>query len=346
MGNVIFKNGHSSSTARSDCSPFLNWNEEELESEDEVSGIYRSLVATVKLKPTLDDSLEAKTVKFLESLDPKYPEVIDALLSNHGRTTDESLTNFVQSIVVLISTPNRVITAAAMTMLENLILWCSQNIRLALVKADLIPQLINTLNPLSLSFTEAINIHDCLFSIITYSISHASSDGLARLGIEDGHEQQAVRETVFQQVLTPSEKYICHLCMNRYSIIEGDQSRRFLELLAQLLEICPYYQPTMEFVLHMPVVPTIPSCLTFFEFERSMFWFLNAMIDAQRYWNETRGSVQQLWKTVHRLLRMEGIEDGIEAKLQNDQNEYNGRWIVAFSIDWNNLQGMNVPKHE
>ncbi|KAK2958133.1 hypothetical protein BLNAU_6837 [Blattamonas nauphoetae] len=200
MGNVIFTKGSSSSTTRSDCSPFLNWDGKKPESEDEISVVYRSLVATVKLQPTLDDSLEAKAVKFLESLDPIYPEVIHALLSNHGRTCGDFSTDFVQSIVVLISTRNRVITATAMMMLESLILWCLQNIRLALVKADLIPQLINTLNPLSLSFTEAVDIHVPLLKIINYSILLASPYDLARIGIEDENEQQAVRETVLKQL--------------------------------------------------------------------------------------------------------------------------------------------------
>ncbi|KAK2954144.1 hypothetical protein BLNAU_10961 [Blattamonas nauphoetae] len=98
----------------------------------------------------------------------------------------------------------------------------------------------------------------------------------------------------------------------------------------------------MDFVLHMPVVLAIPSCLTFFEKEEPIWYVLFQMYNTQLYWNETKGEFRQMWKTVHRVLGMEGMEDVIEEKLQNDKNT-NGGWIIGKSIDWNNLHGMNRP---
>ncbi|KAK2955111.1 hypothetical protein BLNAU_9840 [Blattamonas nauphoetae] len=103
--------------------------------------------------------------------------------------------------------------------------------------------------------------------------------------------------------------HICHLCVNCYSNINGKQSESFLTLLAQLLEICPFYQPTMGFVLSMPAVLTIPSCHTFFEDDESINNFLFLMVDYQQKRNKTRGSMRQMWQKMHRMLRMEGIED-------------------------------------
>ncbi|KAK2960160.1 hypothetical protein BLNAU_4713 [Blattamonas nauphoetae] len=67
------------------------------------------------------------------------------------------------------------------------------------------------------------------------------------------------------------------------------------------------------------------------------------MIDAQRNWNKAKGGERQMWKTVTRMLRMEGIEDVINEKLINNKNGYDGRDIVVKSIKWSNLQGVNVP---
>ncbi|KAK2960281.1 hypothetical protein BLNAU_4834 [Blattamonas nauphoetae] len=263
--------------------------------------------------------------------------------NNLASHSDGSLTNFVQSIVVLLSTPNQMITTATMEILEALINLCSAKIRLAFFKADLITQLINSLNPQSLSLSDCEDIHINLMKIINCCIWLPTPYGLRTLEIEDGNEQQDVHEIVLTQVLMPSEKNICHLCVNRSSIINGKQSRFFLILLARLLKISPYYRPTLEFVLHMPVFLTIPSCLAFFENDYSIYWFLSYMVDAQREWNDTRGEVQQMWKTVDRMLRTEGIEDVIEEKLPNDQNGDFGQWIVDNSIIWNNLLGMNGP---
>ncbi|KAK2950112.1 hypothetical protein BLNAU_14914 [Blattamonas nauphoetae] len=231
-----------------------------------------------------------------------------------------------------------------MEILDTLTFWCSFKVRYLLVKADLVPQLNMTLNPQSLSFAEAVNIHTNLLSSITYSLWLTTPDCLEELEIKDADGQLTVHKTVFQQVLTPSEKYICHLCLNRYSITDVKLSDMFMILLTRLLRICPYYQPTMEFVLHMPLFLSIPSCLTFFESERSIWNFLSLIVGIQREWNKTGGVLRQMWKKVVRILRMEGCEDAMEAKLQNDKNTFIGGSIVARSIEWNNLQGMNLPE--
>ncbi|KAK2960256.1 hypothetical protein BLNAU_4809 [Blattamonas nauphoetae] len=324
-----------------DCSAFLNWGEDNHRSVDEKAVIVRSLVATLKFQPALDVSLEAKAVKLLESVDPEDKESADAFLCSFGRTIEKSSTKFIQSIVVLTSSPNRAITTATMKMLRRLIATCPDEVHLSLITADLIPQLIITLNPQSVPLSDCEDIHINLMKIVFGSLWLATPRGIRQLGIEDGNEQQAVHEIVMKQVLTPSEKYIWHLCVNRYSIVDGKLSETFLTLLPRLLRICPYYQPTMDFVLHMPVFLAIPSCLTFFEDEDSIWDFLSDMIDAQRERNETGETVQQMWRKMQRMLRMEGIDEMIEQKLQNDQKELSGRLIVDRSIRWNNQQGMN-----
>ncbi|KAK2956616.1 hypothetical protein BLNAU_8456 [Blattamonas nauphoetae] len=193
-----------------------------------------------------------------------------------------------------------------MKMLVDLVANSSTQVRLALVTADLIPQLIVTLNPLSLSFTEGVDIHTGLIRIITWSVWLSLPYHLTKLGIEDDNGQQAVHETVLQQVLAPSEQYISYLCVNRYSIVGGDQSRYFLLILAQLLR--------------------------------------SSMMDILRKVDKQGGEVRQMWKIVSRMLRMEGIEDVMEEKLRNHRDQTFGGAIVTFSIKWNNMLGMNLTR--
>ncbi|KAK2953269.1 hypothetical protein BLNAU_11732 [Blattamonas nauphoetae] len=330
-----------------DCSAFLNWDEEEeLESESEIGDIFQSLVATIKLQPGFDDTLETKAVKFLESVYEVDEESADAFLGNFGETSDDSPTDFVQSIVVLLSSSSQAITTATMKMLKNVVYYCSAEVLLPLVEADLIPQLINTLHPLSLSPTEAVDIPTSLISIISDSLRLATLSGLEELENDDSDETQAVCETVVQQVLIPSAESICHLCVNRFPIVDGEESERNLTVLTRILQLCPYNQPTMDLVLRMSVVLPIPSCLTIVDKEQSIFMFLYNMNNAQWEWNDTKGEQQQMWKTVHQMLRMEGIEDVVEEKLQNDQRTSFGGDIVVDSMEWNNQLGMNLPKQE
>ncbi|KAK2962022.1 hypothetical protein BLNAU_3078 [Blattamonas nauphoetae] len=245
-----------------DCSPFLNWNEELIDSAREQAVVFRSLVATLKSQPVLDNFLVTKAMNFLESVPLEDGEAADAFLGNLASLSDDSSTDFVQSIVVLVSSASQIITISAMKTLKSLLVTCSAKISYSLVKADLIPRLIIALNPLSLPFTEVEDIHINLMITITCSLWLSTQVQIAQLGIDDHDEQQAVHETVLKQVFVPSEKYIWHLCVNHFSIVDGKQSNWFMALIAILLEILPYYQPTMDFVLNMPVVLTIPSCLT------------------------------------------------------------------------------------
>ncbi|KAK2957495.1 hypothetical protein BLNAU_7394 [Blattamonas nauphoetae] len=102
-----------------DCSQFLDWDEETLETEQEIAEIFMSLVATVKLQPSIDDSLEAKALNLLSYVLPHDRESADAFLDAFGPTTDESSTNFVRSIVVLLSSSNQAITTATMKMIKS-----------------------------------------------------------------------------------------------------------------------------------------------------------------------------------------------------------------------------------
>ncbi|KAK2955009.1 hypothetical protein BLNAU_9940 [Blattamonas nauphoetae] len=313
---------------------------------DTSSRAARSDLSSTPLQPVLDVSLEAQAVKFLKSLDPEDGDSIDAFLSHDGPATDESLRVFVQSIVVLISSASERTITATMEMLDSLILLSSTHFKLALVKADLIPQLINALKPQSLSFTESVDIHINVMKSIRRFLWLATPGAQADLKLEDGDEQRAVQKTVLQQVLVPSEQYLCHLCMSRFSIIGRQLSEEFSFLLPAFVQIPPYYQPTMDIVLNMPVFLTIPSCLTFFETEFSNWMFLVDMNRIQRVWNKQKEEFQQMGNAVHRMLRMEAIEDVIEEKLRNDQNKTFGKYIVDDSIRWNNLLGMNLPKPE
>ncbi|KAK2950459.1 hypothetical protein BLNAU_14577 [Blattamonas nauphoetae] len=156
-----------------DPSAFLNWTEEKSETEDEPAVVFQSLISTLQLQPAVDVSLEAKAVRFIKSVSQTTRSSAKAFLDSFGRITDESMTDFVQSMVVLLSTPSQIITTATMKMLDYLIVWGSSQSHLSLVKADLIPQIVINLNPLSLSFVNAVDIHTCLMKTIATSVSPA-----------------------------------------------------------------------------------------------------------------------------------------------------------------------------
>ncbi|KAK2953794.1 hypothetical protein BLNAU_11197 [Blattamonas nauphoetae] len=259
-----------------------------------------------------------------------------------GAERNASMLNFVTTLSVLFSSASLSITTVAIKMIDSLIRHCSAKVLIALLKADLIPQLVIILHPHSLPFTEAVEIHTSLMSIIFSTVWLTGPNCLEDLEIEDGDGPQDIHETVLKQVLAPSEKYIWYLCVNRFSIKDASLSTGFMTFLANLIRPCPYYQPTLEYCHHLPIFLTIPSCLAFIENESSIWNFLAQMVDVQREWNKHSGEERQRWKTVHRMLRMEGSEDVVEEKLRNDKSTDIGRQIVVISAEWNNKLGMNI----
>ncbi|KAK2960277.1 hypothetical protein BLNAU_4830 [Blattamonas nauphoetae] len=341
MGAVYSRMISSTVYSCPDCSAFLKWRESKSESESEKAVVFRSLVATVKLQPALDASLEAKAVRFLKSVGSHTRTSADAFLSNFASFAGGSLTDFTQSLVALISSPNPVIIAAVIKMLGTLISWCSTQDRLALVKADMIPQLINTLHPQSLSFVEAEDIHAFLLNFMTNSLWYSTPDGLESLENEDQYDQHNVYRTVFQHLLVPSESYILHLCQNRYSIVDGRLSSDFIFLLTRLLFISPFYQQIMDFVLHMPVVLAIPSCLAHLENDATISFFLIYTIDTHDDGNIIADELSRSRMTPLRSLMMEGFADVMEQKLQHIIFDSYEDEIVDYSISLNTFQGMN-----
>ncbi|KAK2960959.1 hypothetical protein BLNAU_4046 [Blattamonas nauphoetae] len=69
----------------------------------------------------------------------------------------------------------------------------------SLIKAILMPQLILTLNPQSLSFDKAVDTHTGLVQIITDCFWHSTPSGLALHGIEGRDDQRTVREPIFDR---------------------------------------------------------------------------------------------------------------------------------------------------
>ncbi|KAK2961187.1 hypothetical protein BLNAU_3955 [Blattamonas nauphoetae] len=211
-----------------------------------------------------------------------------------------------------------------------------------LISVDLIPQIFIALNPLSLSFADAEDIHACLISIVNSAVLLGTPHLREILTNEHNHDQQRVHETVLQQLLVPSEAYLRNLCTNRHSIIDGRLSAEFMTLLADIILISPFCRPIMDFVVNMPVVLTITSSLTFFNNDGSIHIPLTVLSSSMEKWNEQCRDVRRTWPTIVRSLRMEGMDNVTEQRMHNNREGMIGQEVANNSIKLSNLQGMNT----
>ncbi|KAK2942288.1 hypothetical protein BLNAU_22815 [Blattamonas nauphoetae] len=234
-----------------------------------------------------------------------------------------------------------------MCMLVRLLDLSSPQFRLELIEAQLIPQIIISLNPQSSVVRETLRMNASLLNLIASSLDLATQEELALLKIEPNREQQKVFQTVHNHVLVPSKGYILHLCEHHYSIEIWHTLYYFVRVLYRLLQISPYYQPTLDFVLDMPIILTIPSCLTFFDDDADMRFNLQFLDDARCKWNKQAENIRRSGTILLRSLRMEGLEDVSEQRLPNNLCQRNlvFSFFAPFSIGWSTMLGINVEKH-
>ncbi|KAK2959479.1 hypothetical protein BLNAU_5528 [Blattamonas nauphoetae] len=224
----------------------------------------RSLFDHLLKVPSVQSQIP-KAVTLLERIQYSNPlEADQFILGLVPSSPDESVKEFVKSIIALISVHRQGLIITTLKLLTCFIGNCPITIRLMLIEADLIPHLLTSLTPLSLSIADHIDVHTNLLTILNYSIWLSTVDGLDSLKIRNSHEQQTLHETVLKQVIVPSEGYIRHLCVNRHSLVNEFHSLQFMRLLGRLVLLCPNYDPTLDFVMKLPVITAITSGMSFY----------------------------------------------------------------------------------
>ncbi|KAK2961610.1 hypothetical protein BLNAU_3408 [Blattamonas nauphoetae] len=203
-------------------------------------------------------------------------------------------------------------------------------------------KLVSSLDLFSPSFTEAEKLHNNLIGVTYDSLMALTERVRDTLQLHNDNEQQELGETVYCQVLLPLEAYIRYICSNRYSLVDGELPASSMLLLAKSLAICPYHEPTMRFVFRLPILPTIPSAMTFYERDIMNLSYRLTMLLAQLKYTTIGGETLNLWNIILRSQRMEGVEDLDEQRLNLDFGGAYGHKVAERAIEWNNLLGMNV----
>ncbi|KAK2955223.1 hypothetical protein BLNAU_9775 [Blattamonas nauphoetae] len=216
--------------------------------------------------------------------------------------------------------------------------------RLSLVTADLIPQLITSLDPLSLSFIEGKDIHLPLMGIFASMFKLAIPAELKDLDLDSPLGQQNINEIVLKHVLIPSEGFIRYFYANRYSIEDNINTYNILFMHYRLIKICANYQPIVDFVLALPVSLTFTSLMSFLEKDTTICQFLEGIVDAQKATIDIDDPSRQPYTSILRSLRMDGLEDVVNQLTVTLLDDYYGRIAVGRSIKLHIASGANLPE--
>ncbi|KAK2951217.1 hypothetical protein BLNAU_13833 [Blattamonas nauphoetae] len=289
-------------------------------------------IALVKAAYPFDSALQDRAAQFLKCLEPKWrdkPDHADNLVTDLVPSSDGSHSGFIDSIVILLSSPHSSIVEATMSFLNKTTTQSSPAIRKGLVESDLINKLLATVRPHTLPLSGNDEIFNNLTKIIGNSIYLASPKSLSSLHITTSVDKQYYREMIFQKVVIASGQFVSFLISNRYSLDE-DLLFSFMSLLATGLRISLFHRPTLEFVLASPIAMTLSSCLSFFEDDHVLWMTLNSIQHLLKEWEEECLEVVQSGKRILHALFSEGFEDTLEHLVMNDKGGDDGRSVDDY----------------
>ncbi|KAK2960149.1 hypothetical protein BLNAU_5032 [Blattamonas nauphoetae] len=302
---------------------------------EEKSLIYRSLVALVKADYPFHQAHQDRATQFLESLEPKCGDTqySNQLVTDLVHSSAGPPCGFLDSILTLVSSRHSTIVAAAFSFLRSSTRAASPAIRDGLVESDLVSKVLATVQPHTLQISgNEKRIVPCVLLAFPSSLMNVADISTIN---KFNH-----RETILQKVVLPSSEFVKFLISNRH-ILSGDLFPYFMSLLCTHIRICPFHQPTLEFVLTSPIVMAFSSCFSIVEGDYDL-WNIHVSIEQSlKEWKEEGPEVVQSGKRMIQALFSEGFDDTLEQMIKKKDGYY-GSKIVEY-IHWiTQFLGLNV----
>ncbi|KAK2955342.1 hypothetical protein BLNAU_9735 [Blattamonas nauphoetae] len=324
--------------------PFLHFTlNTKLSFQDEMT-IFNSLVALVKTEYPFDKALQDRAVSFLKSLPPKWRnELRDRLATTLIDSSHGPFSDFIESVSTLILSHHSNVVKATLLFLMETTDYSYLGLRYRLVESDVVTKLVATVRPhtLPISGNEEI-FKDLLRFISRYPLLTYPSN-LKDLGFTTPTATYSLREMIFQKVVLPSSKFVTFLISNRY-ILNGELLFSFTYLLGQLLRICQFHRPTLEFVLASPIALALHSCLSYANNDVGVWNILVLINSSLESWKDEGPEVTRNVKRILQSLFSEGFEDTLEQMMKLDKSVSLGTCIVLFCHSITKMLGSNVMK--
>ncbi|KAK2961659.1 hypothetical protein BLNAU_3457 [Blattamonas nauphoetae] len=332
------------SSIKPDEESFLKFDPNSELSFEDKSAVYRSLVALVKAEYPFDNALQDRTVQFLKSLEPMWDAPLaEKLITDLIPSSPGSPSGFIDSIVILLSSPHSTIVATAFSYLCKITDSTSIEGQSRLVKSDIVSKAFTTIQPHTLSIAGNEEIFDNLIGIIGNCVKLAFPFFLEELGITEAVDQFNHREMIFQKVVIPSSQFVTFLISNRYTL-SGDLFTSVVSHLHAIIDIGPFHCPTLEFVLASPIVMALSSCLSIVEDNGCLWNFLTKIHDSLDDWRREGTEVIQSGKQMTQALISEAMEATLEQMMKHDKDGIYSYGIANHCDSISLLLGSNMKR--
>ncbi|KAK2959937.1 hypothetical protein BLNAU_5134 [Blattamonas nauphoetae] len=312
----------STSTIKPEEAPFLTFDANAEMSFQDRSSVYCSLVDLVKREYPFDNALQDKAGRFLKSLEPKWgqQDLATRLVTELVPSSTGSPSGFVESILTLLASPHSTVIAAALSFFKET-RRVSIQLKYRLVELDVICKILATVQPHTPPILANETILYRLIALFECFLFFAHPGPLRRLNITAAADTFDRLEIVFRKVVIPSSQFVTFLISNR-DIIKGDIFETFMILLSKLLQISPFYRPTMELVITSPIVMVFSTGLSSIEADKLIGDILITIKDTLYGWKAEDPEAVQSGRRIIQALYSEGFEDTLEQMLLTDDDGF------------------------
>ncbi|KAK2959581.1 hypothetical protein BLNAU_5359 [Blattamonas nauphoetae] len=310
---------------------------------EEKAALFGSIVSRVRDNSDVDDAIQDEAVALLDDLKP-YPfdsAAADRIVTELVPSTDGTLSGFVDSACILVSSPHSKIVNAALSFLERSFWTSSPHNRVRLIQKDFFSRILAIIQPQHLPLSENEDVFHSLNRILSSSIDLARPSTLKALKLDDPSARQNHLEFVFQQVIQQHSSYISFLCQNRHLVSTNLYPSWMDGVVVSLFQISPYHLPTLEWILTSPVVLTINVVLSSLTPKHDLDRVLLGFTESLREWKREGPEVIGSGKRMINALVSDGLEDTLEQLVRIDRL-HDGVKINLGSVSILNGLGFNV----
>ncbi|KAK2954895.1 hypothetical protein BLNAU_10225 [Blattamonas nauphoetae] len=333
-------------------SPFLTWNENDPLTVDSVSAVFVSLVAMVRDDYNFDEEQLKQASTFFSSITRRATPgtFFESFLKTIGEDPADSIPPFLDSTIILLSSPHPSIFRDTLSFLHHCLRGCSPSNHLAFLSAKLFSRMLSTPFLRDLSAINDQGIVKDTIEMLEWCIQLTSTDSLQSLSTTLHTDPQSIRDLMLYEVVIPVEPVLVQINQNHHLFSLHDGYLTTLKLFVKIFDLGAFHQPTLDFICSSRIPMVFQSLLSKIEHEEThhvIYLFMSGNISIWKY----RGA--ETWcrgRILLQTLEREGFIDELEQSLLHIKTKPHGNTVrqacssLAFIQSRTKVYGHPAPR--
>ncbi|KAK2958888.1 hypothetical protein BLNAU_6137 [Blattamonas nauphoetae] len=323
---------------------FLYWNEDDPITAYSVEPAIVALFSMVRNGFNLDEELASKASKLISLITQRVSlwDYAEKLWYAVGRGYEDKAEGFVDSIVMLLSSPHPSVFRNTMKF-TSVFLRCFDWVsRFKMVSSHLIPKVLSALSRLDRTVIDEKELMDNIKTLFVWC-----SDLSAPIFVGHLAKQPSMDSRIVNNV--PSL-----LQISRYHLLTSwrDGCEPIMDFMFNLFELSVKHQPALDFVCssHIPMIyQSLLSKLEVEDTKSDILWCLPRLVstwqtdkeEEEQEEAEEKDEIVVRMHTLFQIYEKEGCGDGLEQTLFHDHLTAEGKFVRKSSYNGLTYLGMN-----